>query len=200
MLGRAVAGFEHARQKIVEGIRCLKVAQSGRIGRRHVDREIGREIGEGFDACHIIGGAVGRVFIGAEIDAERRARAGMLHEPLMDLGVTFIVEAEAVDRCRVGYETKQTRARITALRARRHGADFDKSEAEPGHMLRDVRVLIETRGEAEGIAEGKTEGFGRKAGIIQPGCRFWQKPQRFDRQVMRSLGVQTEQQGFRQSR
>ena len=76
-----VAGGDNASDQIVERLAPLQVAQSRRVGRRDVDGQIVGERREGPDAEHIVLDPVGRVLVGADVDADhapagRRSRAG----------------------------------------------------------------------------------------------------------------------------
>ena len=58
-LGDPVARVDHAGEEIVERLGLLQIAQAGRVGRGDVGGEIAGDLGEGFDAFHVIAGAVG---------------------------------------------------------------------------------------------------------------------------------------------
>jgi hypothetical protein len=63
----------------------------------------------------------------------------------------FVVEAHAVDQ-RFGLcQAEQPRTGVSALRARRDRADFDKAEAERGERIDVFAILVETGREAHRV-------------------------------------------------
>ena len=89
--------------QVVKRVAPLQVAQAGRVRRGDVDRQIVGERGEGPDAEHVILDAVGRVPVGADIDADHPGRAAGRppHEARPGPLEAVVVEAEAVDDGRV---------------------------------------------------------------------------------------------------
>ena len=148
----------------------LQVAQARRVRRGDVDREIARDRRKGLDQRDIVADAVGRILVGADIDADdagklRARRKSSKH----GLGAV-IVEAHAVDHGLVALEAEQPRPRIAALRLRRHRADLDKAEAEPQQRVRHLGVLVEARGHADRIGEIEAEGAHRELAVV--GAQF----------------------------
>ncbi len=172
----------------------LQVAQAGRVGRRHVDGEIARHRREGLDQPHIIAGAVGRIAVGADIDADDAALARARGEPRQHRRRALVVEAEPVDHALVGLEPEQARARIAGLRARGHGADLHEAEAEPQHRVRNLRVLVEAGGQADRIGEIEPEGADAEFAGIECRPRQRHEAQGLDRQCMRILRIEGPQQ------
>ena len=166
----------------------LQIAQARRIGRRHVDGEIAGDRREGLDQPHIILGAVGRVAVGADIDADDAAVVGARGEPRQHRRRALVVEAEPVDHALVGLEPEQARPRIAGLRPRRHGADLDKAEAEAQQRVRHLRVLVEAGGDADRIGEIEPEGAHRQLARDRAAGRADRhEAQRLDRQSVRIL-------------
>ena len=63
----------HATQQVIERGGSLQVAQSWCVGRRDIDHEVAGEIIECLNARDIIGGLIGRILVGADIDADETA-------------------------------------------------------------------------------------------------------------------------------
>ena len=110
------ARVDDARQQIVERLGLLQIAQARRIRRRHVDGEIAGDGGEGLDQPDIVLGAVGRIAVGADIDADDAALVGAGGKPRQRRRRAAIVEAEPVDDRLVGRQPENPRPRITGLR------------------------------------------------------------------------------------
>ena len=68
--GRRVARGDDAGQQVAEFGPRLHGAQARRVGRGDVDGEIGGERREAADAELVVGGAVGAVLVGADVDAD----------------------------------------------------------------------------------------------------------------------------------
>ena len=124
----ALARVDHPRQQIVERRRLLQIAQPRRVGRRNIDGDVARDRREALDQPHVIGDAVGRVFVGADIDADNAAGARARREPPERRVRALRIEAEPVDHAAIGVEAKHPRSRIARLRLRRDGADFDEAK------------------------------------------------------------------------
>src|SRR5438045_3417328 len=60
--------------------------------------------------------------------------------------------------------TKEARARVARLRLVRDRADFNKAKAERGELSNRYTVLIEARGETDGVGERQPKVFQRPEG------------------------------------
>ena len=137
---------------------ALQVAQPLGVRRGDVD---GGEVDEGAgERQHLgeVGGAVGAVLVGAEVEADDAAGRPR-REPGGDRGGAVVVEAEAVDDGAVPGQPEQARARVAGLRPRRRGADLDEAEAgaaEGGERGRSCRGR--RRGRAGSAGRGRRAG------------------------------------------
>ena len=118
--------------------------------------EIVGDVGKARHAGGVVGDAVAAVAIGADIDPDDAAPAAGRQAPMRRV-VAVIVEAEAVDDGFIALEAEEPRPRIAGLRARRHRADLDETEAEPEQRIRRLGVLVEAGGKAERIGEIEAE-------------------------------------------
>ncbi len=143
---RSRASITRAKQ-IVEHCGLLQVAQARRVGRGNIDGDVARHRREALDQPHIIGDAIGRILVGADIDADdaagiARAPASRARAPTVG---ALRIKAEPVDHAAIGIEPEHPRPRIAGLRQRRDGADFDKAEAEAQQRIGHLGVLVEAR-------------------------------------------------------
>ena len=137
----------------------LQVAETGRVGRRHVDDEIARKRREQPGTLDVVGdGVLGLDHLGpADVDADDRGPASLLLtesvQPCRDHGGAFVVEAHSVDDCAVVDEAEEPWPGIARLRAGCDGADLDVPESEGQQPGNRARVLVETGGKAERVRE-----------------------------------------------
>ena len=215
-LRHPLAGVDHAGQQVIEHGGLLQVAQSRRVWRGNVDDDVARDRGEALDQPHIVGDAVRRVLVRPDIDADdpaapgaaaagggkRRKRGGLgaRREPLEHRVGALRIEAEPVDHPAIGLEPEHPRARITRLRQRRDGADLDKAETEPQQRVRHFGVLVETRGNADGIGEIEAERAHREPPVVAGCARQRRELQRRDREGMGILRIERIEQRPRQAR
>ena len=188
-----VTRSDHAQDQIVKRIAPLQVAQAGRVGRRNVDGQIVAERGERLDPEHIVLDPVGRVPVGADIDADqsRRATGRAAQEARPRPLEAVVVEAEAVDDGRVLSQAKQARPGVPVLRPRGQRTDLDEAETELQHRAGDFGVLVEAGGKPEGVGKAQPEDLDRKPGIGRRRLRRRGDLQRVDRRAMRGLRRQT---------
>ena len=179
-----------ARQQIVERARFLQVAQAGGIGRGDVDGEVARHRREHFHQPRIVAGAVGRIAVGPDIDADDAAFMGARGEPRKHGGGALVIEAEAVDHALVGVETKQARPRVADLRARGDGADLDETKAEAQQRVRRLGILVEAGRDPDRIGKIEPEGTHGKLGRIGRPAPARHEAQRLEREPMGVLGVE----------
>ena len=141
----------------------LQVAQARRVGRGDVDGEIAGDRGEGFDQPHIVLGAVGRIAVGADIDADNAAlvraraasRASAAGAPSLLKPSRLITPSSASSRNRRGRG-------LPACGTRGDGADLDEAEAEPQQRVRHLGVLVEAGGQPDRIGEIEPESAHRQ--------------------------------------
>ena len=192
-----VARGDHPQDQVVKRIAPLQVAQAGRVRRRNVDGQIVGERGEGLDAEHIVLDPVGRVPVGADVDADHPDRAaGRLPQEARPRPLeAVVVEAQAVDDGRVLPQAKQARPGVAVLRLRRQRADLDEAEAELQHRARDFGVLVEAGGKPERIGKSQSQDLDRKPRIGRRRLRRRGDLQCVDRRAMRSLRRQTLENG-----
>ena len=184
---------QHLAEQALERFGGLQVPETRRIGRRDVDRQIVGAIGEAPDAEHEIGDEILAVLVGADIDPDHGAGAQpfqALEHPVM----TLIVEPHAVDHRVVFTDAEQAWARIARLRTRRHRADLDRAETEPGERTGDLGILVETGPHAERIGkiDAGQAGFQLRRvgfGLFGHGA----KAERQDRRPVRPFGWQHQQ-------
>ena len=91
-----------------------KRAQAGRVGGRDVDREIVGTVRHRRRARRIVGDAVGRVLVRADVDAERASPPGAL-QPGECRRLAAVVEAHAVHHRAVLRQPEQARAGVAGL-------------------------------------------------------------------------------------
>src|SRR5690606_39928285 len=106
---------------------------------------------------------------------------------------------EPVDDRLVARKSEHARLRVSGLRARSGGTDFDETEAEGGQRV-DVRaVLVQSGGEPDRVVEAQAEavdGQGRGLGCdqrMEAGAP--RGLDRGEREVVRALGVEAEEEG-----
>jgi len=110
-------------------------------------------------------------------------------------------EAETVDHRLIGGETKQARARLTCLRARRDRAYLGEGETQTQYRIDNFAILVKTRREPERIGKIETESADREARVVwrgRPPGKFLLNFKRSNRPFMRTLGIEPEQQGTRE--
>ena len=192
-----VARGDDALNEIIERVAPLQVAQARRVRRRDVDRQIVGQRREGPDAEHIVRDAVGRVPVGADVDAHHAHRAAGRppHEARTGPLEALVVEAEAVDDGRVLRQAEQSRTGVAVLRSRRQRADLHEAETERQHRARNLGVLVEAGGEPERIGKPQSQDLHGQAGIGSGRPRRRGDFQRVDRRAMRRLGGQTFENG-----
>ena len=189
---RLVAHMQHARQKIIEHARLLQIAQARRVGRRDVDGEIGRDIGERFHAIHVVGDAIRRFLVGADIHADNSAASHAGLEARMDYVMPLAVEAKAIDDTFVLNETKQPRLGIAGLRERRDSANLDGAKACAQQGVRRLRALVEPGRHAEGIRKVDAERLRAQTRISRRRSGKWHVAEARDRGAVRRFRIERE--------
>ena len=106
VLAHPLAGVDHLRQEIVERGRLLQVAQARGVRRRDIDREIARHRRESLNQIHVIGDAVARVLVSADIDADDAAMMRARREPPQHRIRPVIVEPQPIDHRLVAFKPK----------------------------------------------------------------------------------------------
>ena len=207
----AVTGIDDACQQIVEYRRLLQIAQARRVGRGNIHGDVARDRREPLDQPHIVGGAIGRIFVGADIDADNSclprsaARVGLLRwssargKPHQHGVGALRIEAEPVDDAMVGIKAEQPRPRIAGLRLRRDGADFDKTEADAQQRIRHFGVLVEAGGDADRIRKIEAEDTAGEPPVVARRRRQRREFQHPDRHAMRILRIERTEERPRQA-
>ena len=180
----------------------LQLAQPRGVGRRDVDGYVVRQRIHAREAVHVVafGCFVRCVLVLADIDAEQATALRALDVAHQRLDAV-VVESQAVDHRAVPRQAEHARFRVAGLRLGRDRADLDEAEAQRQQCV-DVRaVLVETRGEANWIREGQAEGLGREGSRFARHQRIEtgavRSLKRVERERMRTLGVETEQEWAR---
>jgi len=202
LLGQRIAARAQGAEQLVEFIGRLQLAQVLGVGRTDVDRDVA---GVGVDAVEAVQVIVDRAFdrsvgVLADVQAEDAAlgvKARALH--IGNEGIdAAVVETHAIDD-RVGRgQPEHARAWVARLRARRHGADFEKTEAEVGQRVDVAPVLVQSGGQSDRVRKAQSHhGPGLVPGPMAERCEVQavQRRQRTHGQVMRGLGIELEQQG-----
>src|SRR5262249_51948817 len=143
-----------------------QVAQARRVGRGDVDGEVAHYRRAGLDQPHIVGTAVLRRLVGADVEPDDAATLRPRGEARQHGGLALAVEAEAVDHRLVGVESEQARPRITDLRARRYGPDLDEAETHTQQRVRHLGVLVETGRDADRVGKAQAEGAHRQSRVV----------------------------------
>ena len=94
----------------------LQVAQARRVGRGDVDREVAGDVVECLDAAHVVGDAVGRFLVGADVDADDAASACGACSRASAACMPAVVEAEPIDDGVVARQPEHARGGIAELR------------------------------------------------------------------------------------
>ena len=115
----------------------------------------------------IVGDAIFRILVGADVDADDAAPPAPALEPRQRRRVALIVEAHAVDDGFILRQPEQARPRIADLRPWRHRADFHKAEAQRQHGVGHFGILVEAG--AQGPADWESRD--RTASAARPGSR-----------------------------
>ena len=167
----------------------LQVAQARRIGRGNVAGEIARDRREHFDLTHVVVDAVGRILVGADIDADDAALIGARGEPGQHRIGALAVEAEPIDHGLVGIETEQARARIAGLRPAASPCRSRQTRSRPAAARRAPRHACRSPAPCRrdwGKLSPKARTASRASSAA--GRRQRRQLQRFDREAVRALG------------
>src|SRR4029078_13262788 len=105
------ARVEHPGDEIVERLRLLQIAQAGRVGRRNIDGEVARDLGESLNQPRVVRRPVTGITGGSDIDSENSLRFQPRDEPRMNGGRAVIVEAEPVDDALVRVQAEEAGVR-----------------------------------------------------------------------------------------
>ena len=192
------AGFPARQQHRIEqrGQRALVLqrAQSGRVGAGNVDREIAGERRHQLGHRRIVGHAIGRILVRADVDADHPRLARAPSQPLRRESAAAVVEAHAVDHRAVLFQPEQARLRVARLRQGRDRADLGKAEAEAEQRVGHLCILVEARRHAERIGKGQPRdmGFQRATGPRRPSGGL--QPEGGERQGVGAFGIEREQQ------
>ena len=151
-----VACRHDAGKQFGQRLALLHAAQAGRVGRRDVDGQVGRDIGEAPNAGLIVGDAVGAVLVGADVDPDDAAAAGARSTGAGgSASCPSLLKPSRLITAWSAVEPENARLRISRLRQRRHRSDLGEAEAEPEQCVRHLGVLVVARRHAERV--GKVE-------------------------------------------
>ena len=150
--------------------------------------------GEPRGAGDVVGEAVRRFLVRADVDADDPLAAGAGLEPVGHCVEPLAVEAEAVDHRPVAGEAEHPRARIAGLGLRHDSADLDEAETEAEQRIGHPRALVEPGGEADRIGKALPEQLDGQGRIVGRRTARRQQRQAANRQVVRRLGVEPVQQ------
>jgi hypothetical protein len=187
-----------SRAAMTRASRSSSAEQARRVRRRHVDGEIARDRREQADEARIIGGAIVRILVGSDIDADDAGIGGARHQTPQHDVAAVIVEAHAVEHGFVARQTKQARTRIAGLRTRGHRTDFDETEAEAKQRIRHFGVLVEARRHADRVRKAEAKGLDRKRKVIRPRHRRRQQLQPANGETVCVFGIEQAKQRQRE--
>src|SRR6516162_7875592 len=189
----AHARVHHARQKTVEHLRLLQLAQAWSIGRGDIDGEVARHRRKGFDQAHIVSNAVSTFPVGPDINPDDATFVCARGKTAQHGGGALTVEAQAIDHALVAVEPKDARARIAGLRQGRDGSNFDEAKTELEQRVGYLGMLVEARCHAHWIGEIEPEGTHGEPGVVRDQLGEWRKSQRVDGNPMGVLRVEHAQ-------
>ena len=112
-----------------------------------------------------VGGAIGGVLVGADVDTHHAVLVAAPERGL-DAQMAGVVEAETVDQSAVADQAEDARLRVADLRQRRHGANLGKAEADPDHDVGHASVLVEARRDADRIGQMDIPDIDAEARVI----------------------------------
>ena len=172
---------------------ALQVAQPRRVGRGDVADEIVGVLRQRLAADDIVGGAIGAVLVGADIDADEAAPRPR-GEPRAHGIEPLAGKAHAVDDAAILGQAEQAGPGIALLRPRRDAADLDQAEADAEQGVGDLGILVEARRQADRIGQGAAPDLdGERRRIRPPVGRQQPGLERAQGQAVRGLGVETRQ-------
>src|SRR6185437_11477022 len=118
----------------------------------------------------IVGDAVGRILVGADIDADD-ALARACRQPFGRRRHALVVEAESVDDGAILPQPEHPGPRIAGLGTGGDGAAFDETEAQLEHEVGDFGILVEAGGEPQGVWKKTSEQGDSESWVIRWGGR-----------------------------
>ena len=187
LLTHALARIDHLGKEIVEDVPLLQVAQARRIRRGHIDGEIARDWRESLDQPHVVGNAIRRILVGAEIDADDARKICAHGEPPQHRISAVIVEAQAIDHGLVALEAEQ--ARPSSLRETARATEQGGLSGRPLFRL-STRMVAETFVRVEGafplIGVGGIDSSGAALTKIRAGASLIQL---YSSLIYRGLGI-----------
>ena len=152
-----------ARSSFIERLFLLQVAQARRVRRADVEHDVISEFVQAPKRIKVIlDGVFERSgFRFADVDADGDSRPAparpQFRQTLRDDIGAVIVEAEAIDERLLHGITKDSRPRISRLRLRGDGADFDETETERFPRGERDAVLVEAGRETDWIRKVQAE-------------------------------------------
>ncbi len=116
-------------------------------------------------------------------------------EPLERGRLSLVVEAHPVDDRAVLDEAVKPRLRVAALRLGRDCPDLDETEPQPKHLLGNLGVLVEARGEPDWRMKFQPGDSRAKRIRETRRIELRHKLEARDRQPVRHFGVEGEDKG-----
>src|SRR5262249_33270061 len=150
--------LHYPRQKLVEHLRLLQLAQSRSIGRGDIDGKVARHRSKGLDQAHIVSDAVGAFPVRANINADDATFVCARGKTAQHGGGALAVEAQPIDHALVAVEPKDARTQVASLRQRRDGSNLDKTKTKLEQRVGYLGMLVEARCHAHRIGEIEPEG------------------------------------------
>ena len=146
----------------------------------------------------VVGNAIARILVGAEIDADDPTPPAPALQPLGKGGEAVTVEAEPIDHRPVIRQAEDARARIAGLRKRCDAPALDEAEAETEELVGYFALLVVAGCEPDRIGKAQAERLYRKQRIIRRGRQGGQQRKRANRGLVSGFGIECVQEGARQ--
>src|SRR5690606_36217590 len=121
--------FPQAAEQVLEGAALLQTTQARSVRRRNVGGHIRRMLPDAAHAEHIVGRAIGAVFICTDSRADNSRLVVARRETISKRVEALVVETEAIDHGAIFAQPENPRARIALLRQRRDSPALDEREA-----------------------------------------------------------------------
>ena len=139
-------GVQHADQHVFQNFPPLHRPEPGGIGRRYIGHQI-IDIGcDGLDTYLVVGRAVLRRLVLADIGPERAEPLGTFGDTSDKRAQSRPVKAQTVDDRLVFRQAEHPGLRIARLGQRRDRARLDKTEPGRQHGIRHLGPLVESGG------------------------------------------------------
>ncbi len=150
-------------QQALQRVSKLQIPKAGRVGRGHIHRYVIGPTVNCRNSLPVIGLGlvVGRVLVLANIDSKHALVAALIHTG-QQVVQSLVIETHPVNDGLMLQQPKHPWFGVAGLRQRRHGTDFNKTEAQGAKRIEVIGVLIQTCGKPDGVRK------------IQPHNIHWQ--------------------------